>query len=96
MSFAAATPQDASNSKSLNTTSPSFDGGRFFVDLIPAWPAYALLVAAIPALVPTLVHRLGSRIVGEPQVREVSRAGAVTVLVLAVVVTTVLAALLLR
>ena len=32
---------------------------------IPAWPAYALLVAAIPALVPTLVARLGDRIGGE-------------------------------
>ncbi len=77
-------------------TSPPFDGGRFFVDLIPAWPAYALLVAAIPALVPTLGRRLGSRIAGETQVPEVSRAGALTVLVLAVVATTVLAALLLR
>ena len=39
-----------------------FDNGRVFVAWIPAWPAYALLVAAIPALVPTLVRRLGSRV----------------------------------
>ena len=58
-------------------TPTSFDGGRFFVDLVPAWPAYALLVAAIPALVPTLVARLGDRIVGEVDAPEVSRASAV-------------------
>ncbi len=43
-------------------TSPGLEGGRLFVAMIPAWPAYALLVAAIPALVPTLVARLGPRL----------------------------------
>jgi hypothetical protein len=38
-----------------------FTNGRFFVDLIPSWPAYALLVAAIPALVPGLTRRVRER-----------------------------------
>ena len=57
-------------------TPTSFEGGRFFVDLVPVWPAYALLVAAIPALVPTLVARLGDRIGGEVDAPGVSRASA--------------------
>jgi len=43
-------------------TTPGLEGGRMFIALIPAWPAYALLVAAIPALVPTLVARLRPRL----------------------------------
>jgi hypothetical protein len=43
-------------------TNPPFAGGRIFIGLIPTWPAYALLVAAIPALVPTLLTRLGPRV----------------------------------
>ena len=43
-------------------TNPPFAGGRIFIELIPAWPAYAILVAAIPALVPTLLTRLGPRV----------------------------------
>ena len=35
----------------------SFTNGALFIDLIPSWPAYALLVAAVPALVPGLTHR---------------------------------------
>ena len=33
--------------------------GSFWRLLMPAWPAYLLLVAAIPLLVPTLARRLG-------------------------------------
>ena len=43
-------------------TPTTFERGRFFVNLVPVWPGYALLVASIPALVPTLVVRLGDRI----------------------------------
>lgn len=42
-------------------TPTDFSQGRFFVSLLPAWPAYALILAAVPALVPTLVSRLGPR-----------------------------------
>jgi hypothetical protein len=35
--------------------------GSFFRLLMPAWPAYLLLLASIPLLVPTLARRLGSR-----------------------------------
>ena len=73
-------------------TPMSFDGGRFFIDLVPAWPAYALLVAAIPALVPTLVARLGPRLQGESQSTRVSRT-AVSVLVVLVLAVAVLASL---
>ena len=74
-------------------TPTSFEGGRFFVDLVPAWPAYALLVAAIPALVPTLVARLGDRIGGEVDAPDVSRAAAVILFGAVVVITGLLTAL---
>ncbi len=38
------------------------DGGGIFRVLLPALPAYVLLVAAIPLLVPTLAVRLGPRL----------------------------------
>jgi hypothetical protein len=44
-----------------------FTNGRIFIDLIPSWPAYALLVAAVPALVPRLTHRLRGRLEPERQ-----------------------------
>lgn len=44
-------------------TQTDFSQGRFFVSLIPSWPAYALLVAAVPALVPTLMARVRHRLV---------------------------------
>jgi hypothetical protein len=34
-----------------------FTDGRIFIELIPSWPAYAMLVAAIPALAPGLTRR---------------------------------------
>jgi hypothetical protein len=40
----------------------SIDGNTFWRLLMPAWPAYLLLFAAIPLLVPTLARKLGDRI----------------------------------
>jgi hypothetical protein len=40
----------------------SIEGNTFWRLLMPAWPAYLLLFAAIPLLVPTLARRLGSRV----------------------------------
>jgi hypothetical protein len=39
----------------------SIESGSFWRLLMPAWPAYLLLFAAIPLLVPTLARRLGDR-----------------------------------
>ena len=39
----------------------TIESGSFWRLLMPAWPAYLLLFAAIPLLVPTLFRRLGSR-----------------------------------
>jgi hypothetical protein len=39
----------------------TIDSGSFWRLLMPAWPAYLLLFASIPLLVPTLVRRLGDR-----------------------------------
>ena len=38
------------------------ENGSFWRLLMPAWPAYLLLFAAIPLLVPTLTRRLGERV----------------------------------
>ena len=40
----------------------SIESGSFWRLLMPAWPAYLLLFAAIPLLVPTLAGRLGDRV----------------------------------
>jgi len=53
--------------------------------LMPAWPAYLLLFAAIPLLVPTLAHRLGDRL-RAPSSAPVTRRWLVVVAVLTVVV----------
>jgi len=37
----------------------SIEDGSFWRLLMPAWPAYLLLFASIPVLVPALLHRLG-------------------------------------
>jgi hypothetical protein len=66
----------------------SIESGSFWRLLMPAWPAYLLLFASIPLLVPTLVRRLGERI--EPpsprpvRPRWVALAAVVTVLLPAV------------
>lgn len=41
------------------STSASLDDGELFRALLPALPAYILLVASLPLLVPTLASRLG-------------------------------------
>lgn len=41
------------------SSSATFENGEFFRLLLPAIPAYVLLVAALPLLVPTLAARLG-------------------------------------
>jgi hypothetical protein len=40
----------------------SIESGSFWRLLMPAWPAYLLLFASIPLLVPTLPRRLGARV----------------------------------
>jgi hypothetical protein len=40
----------------------TIESGSFFRLLMPAWPAYLLLFAAIPLLVPTLARKLGDRV----------------------------------
>lgn len=47
-------------------TTSDLEGGRLFILLVPAWPAYALAVASIPALVPTLTRRFGSAVTPTP------------------------------
>jgi hypothetical protein len=39
----------------------TIESGSFWRLLMPAWPAYLLLLASIPLLVPTLARRLGER-----------------------------------
>jgi hypothetical protein len=43
----------------MSGTNASPDGGELFRALLPALPAYVLLVASLPMLVPTLASRLG-------------------------------------
>jgi hypothetical protein len=63
-----------------------FDGGGFFVAFLPALPAYLVLVAAIPLLVPTLQARLGQRLVPPaPRYRPGVRTLTVTLVVLGLV-----------
>ncbi len=40
----------------------TIESGSFWRLLMPAWPAYLLLLASIPVLVPTLARRLGTRL----------------------------------
>lgn len=67
-------------------TTPDVASGRLFVSLIPAWPAYALLVAAVPALLPTLVTRLERRLTPRTGAAEIgARASLAAIVVLAVI-----------
>jgi hypothetical protein len=59
----------------------SVDTGSFFRLLMPAFPAFLLLVAAVPLLVPGLLRRLGDRI-APPAIRPLRRR-AVVVLAIA-------------
>jgi hypothetical protein len=43
------------------STRATIESGSFWRLLMPAWPAYLLLLASIPLLVPTLARRLGER-----------------------------------
>ena len=43
----------------LTSSAATFDDGEFFRLLLPALPAYVVLAAALPLLVPTLAARLG-------------------------------------
>ena len=59
----------------------SIESGTFWRLLMPAWPAYLLLFAAIPLLVPTLARRLGERLRPPPLSRVGPRWVAVAALV---------------
>jgi hypothetical protein len=58
----------------------SVDSGSFFRLLMPAFPAFLLLVAAVPLLVPGLFRRLGDRI-APPSIRPLSRRAVVVIAV---------------
>jgi hypothetical protein len=63
-------------------TAADFGGGRAFISLIPAWPAYALLVAAIPALVPTLTTRFGQHLKPTKEAADIRKSGVAAAAVL--------------
>ena len=63
-------------------TTVGVEAGHLFISLIPAWPAYALLVAAIPALVPTLTTRFGRHLESRQETTSVSHVAVVTLVVL--------------
>jgi len=68
----------------------SIESGSFWRLLMPAWPAYLLLFASIPLLVPTLARRLGDRVLPRPNTsvapRWIAVAAAVSVLLPAVAI----------
>ena len=70
----------------------SIESGSFWRLLMPAWPAYLLLFAAIPLLVPTLAGRLGWR-AAAPAVKPTGRRtlGVAAALLVAVPLVVVLA-----
>jgi hypothetical protein len=70
-----------------------FEHGVVFLALVPTWPAYALLAAAVPALVPTLLRRLGPRVAGETGAARVPAAVLALLVVLVVVIGTTVVAL---
>jgi hypothetical protein len=63
----------------------TIESGSFWRLLMPAWPAYLLLLASIPLLVPTLARRLGERL-RVPVPRPVAVRWLVVVLVVTVLV----------
>ena len=56
------------------STRASIQDNTFWRLLMPAWPAYLILLASIPLLVPTLARRLGDRLAA-PATRRVGRRG---------------------
>ena len=64
----------------------SIEGNTFFRLLMPAWPAYLLLIAAVPLLVPTVMGRLGHRVVPAAAGRALGSKPAVAVLLLVALV----------
>jgi hypothetical protein len=67
------------------STKTSIEGGSFWRLLMPAWPAYLLLFASIPLLVPTLAARLGERL-RSPTSSPVSRRTLAVVVALALAI----------
>lgn len=63
----------------------SIEANTFWRLLMPAWPAYLLLVASIPLLTPTLARRLGDRL-RPPRTSAVSRRWVVLAAVLTLAV----------
>ncbi len=67
------------------STRATIEGNTFWRLLMPAWPAYLLLFASIPLLVPTLARRLGERI-RPPADRAASLRAVVVVAVLSLAI----------
>jgi len=63
----------------------SIESGSFWRLLMPAWPAYLILFASIPLLLPTVVPRLGQRTLAPPASPVGLRPVVAAVVVLAVV-----------
>nr|MBA2742486.1 hypothetical protein [Actinomycetota bacterium] len=63
------------------STRASIEANTFWRLLMPAWPAYLLLFASIPLLVPTLARRLGERL-RPPAARAVSRRAVIAAFML--------------
>jgi hypothetical protein len=64
----------------------SIEGNSFFRLLMPAWPPYLLLLAAVPLLIPTLADHLGERVMpGRPGPAIGWKPAAAVVLVLCLV-----------
>jgi hypothetical protein len=70
------------------STRADIQANTFWRLLMPAWPAYLLLFASIPLLVPTLARRLGDR-VRPPDTSPVTRRWLIVAAVLTVAVPTV-------
>lgn len=70
----------------------TIESGSFWRLLMPAWPAYLLLLAAIPLLVPTLARRLGDRLLAPPARPVAPRWVAIAAVLSLVVPATVIAA----
>jgi hypothetical protein len=67
------------------STRADIQANTFWRLLMPAWPAYLLLLASIPLLVPTLARRLGNRL-RSPQFSPVAPRWVVLVAVLSLAV----------